>query len=136
MRDFFVGLCLILVIFGASALMKNDGALSKMTGFVFAVAIICSVISTFDTAQLQDINLNFDKGEIYASSLSDEAFKMALEDMLTKKGIDFSEIMLFSSKNEDGSISIEKIKVKGVTDKAGTEEFIRENTGVEKIEVS
>lgn len=137
MREFFVSLCLILVTFGASALIKNGGALSKMTGFVFALAVICSVMSAFNVSEVQDIKLNFDSGEIYASaSLSSEAFKMALEDMLTKEGIEFGEIMLHSSKNEDGSISIEKIRVKGVTDKDRTAEFIRENTGIEKIEVS
>lgn len=137
MREFFVSLCLILVTFGASALIKNGGALSKMTGFVFALAVICSVMSAFNVSEVQDIKLNFDSGEIYASaSLSSEAFKMALEDMLTKEGIEFGEIMLHSSKNEDGSISIEKIRVKGVTDKDRTAEFIKENTGIEKIEVS
>lgn len=137
MREFFVSLCLILITFGASALIKNGGALSKMTGFVFALAVICSVMSAFNVSEVQDIKLNFDSGEIYASaSLSSEAFKMALEDMLTKEGINFSEIMLHSSKNEDGSISIEKIRVKGVTDKDRTAEFIGENTGIEKIEVS
>ncbi|MEE0839237.1 MAG: hypothetical protein U0L72_01640 [Acutalibacteraceae bacterium] len=137
MKDFFVSLCLILVAFGAAAFIKNGGALSKMTGFVFAVAVICSVIGTLDLSEVQDIKFNLDSEGIYASAdLSSEAFKTAIENMLKTEGIDFEEIMLFSSKNSDGSINIEKIRVKGVTDKERTAEFIRENTGIEKIEVS
>ncbi len=137
MKDFFVSLCLILIAFGAAAFIKNGGALSKMTGFVFAVAVICSVIGAFDLSEVQDIKFNLDSEGIYASaSLSSEAFKIAIENMLKTEGIDFEEITLFSSKNSDGSISIEKIRIKGTKDTDRTKEFIKENTGIEKIEVS
>ena len=44
MKNFFVALCVCLVCFGSSSLIKNGGQTSKMTGFVFVLALILSLL--------------------------------------------------------------------------------------------
>lgn len=108
-----------------------------MSRFVFAVAVFCSVISTVPFLDIDSISFSIPANVQYSnSSLSESAFEQVLGEMLKKEGIEFKDITVYSSKNEDKSINIEEIRVKGVADKQRAEDFIRTNTGVEKIEVS
>lgn len=137
MKNFFIALCFCLIIVGSISFIKNSGQSAKMTGFVLVLALLLSLLSS-----LPYISLNTDlKREIAVfknvdNSLSEAAFKEAIELMLKNKGIEFKDIEIFSSKNSEAGINIEKIKINGVKEKEKTESFIKENTGIEEVEVS
>ncbi len=70
-----------------------------------------------------------------AGELNSLAFRLALEDMLTKKGIKFEKITVGSSENGQNGIIIDEITVYGVNERAECENFIKENTGVDRVTV-
>ncbi|MEE0947036.1 MAG: hypothetical protein U0M42_09475 [Acutalibacteraceae bacterium] len=137
MKNFFTSLCFILVAVGSASFVKNTGELKKITSFVFAVTVICSVMSVLSKSEIKQFDFNTDYTDAAVSfSASEEAFVLALEKMLEDREIQFDEIRVSSSKREDMSINIEKIYVKGVKDKEAAFDIIKENTGIEEIEVS
>lgn len=136
MKAFFSGVCVVCIAFGAISMLKSKGQLSKMVSFVFAVTFLLSLVSAF-TGFSFNVDLSLDSTKVAGqSNISEEAFALALSDMLRKEGIECKEINIDSSINEDGSISIEKIEVQTDLEKEKAISIIKENTGIENVEVT
>lgn len=136
MKAFFSCVCVICIAFGAISMVKSKGELSKMVNFVFAITFLLSLISAF-TGFDYNIDLSIDSTSVATqSNLSKEAFAIAIRDMLLNEGVECKEINIDSSINEDGSISIEKIEVETEFEKEKVISIIKENTGLENIEVT
>ena len=107
-----------------------------MVSFVFAVTFLLSLVSAF-TGFSFNVDLTPSNTErVVHSGISEEAFALALSDMLRKEGIECKEINIDSSINEDGSISIERIEVETDLEKEKAISIIKENTGIENVEVT
>jgi|GEM_PF-4051236 len=131
-----MSLCIILVSYGSAAFIKNSGETAKMTRFVFAVTLLCSLLSGLPSISFIDIPFSMSSQDYTNYNLSEAAFTGTVEQMLKKEETEFKKVSISYSQNEDGSINIEKIRVTGAKEPEKVKKIISENTGIEQIEVS
>ena len=137
MKRFFISLCLVLVAYGCAGFIKNSGKTAKMTRLVFALSVLCSLISILPTISLDFPSFNsVNEAEYTNTELSEEVFKETVARLLQSENITYSKIQIISSKNEDKSINIDKIKISGASDPNKAREVLEQNIKIERIEVS
>ncbi len=137
MKNFFMSLCLVLIAYGSAGFIKNGGKTAKMTHFVFALCVLCSLVSIIPTIDLSMPSFEkSDTAQFTNAELSGEVFKETVKNLLRSHSITFNKIDIISSKNDDGSITIDKIMVRGTSDPQKATEILKSNTGIEQIEVS
>ncbi len=137
MKNFFMSLCAVLISYGCAGFIKNSGKTAKMTHFIFALCVICSFISLLPRVDLALPTFSSSGTAEYTNTeLSEEVFTKTLENLLSGQSITFEKIEVTSSKNKDGSITINKIRVQGASDSEKAKEILKENTSVAQIEVN
>lgn len=132
-----MSLCRVLIAYGGAGFIKNSGKTAKMTHFVFALCVLCSLVSIIPTIDLSMPSFEkSDTAQFTNAELSGEVFKETVKNLLRSHSITFNKIDIISSKNDDGSITIDKIMVRGTSDPQKATEILKSNTGIEQIEVS
>lgn len=127
----------MLVAYGCAGFIKNSGKTAKMTRLVFALSVLCSLISVLPTISLDFPSFNsVSEAEYTNTELSEEVFKETVARLLQSENITYSKIQIISSKNEDKSINIDKIKISGASDPNKAREVLEQNIKIERIEVS
>lgn len=106
-----------------------------MQNFVFALCFMASFLSALSLVSFSNISLPVLSEEIEISDYKDEAFCMALGDMLKKENIQYEKIEADTTENDDNSININKITVFGCCDKEKCKSIIEQNTGLSEVYV-
>ncbi len=106
-----------------------------MQNFVFSLCFLASFLSALSLVSFSDISLPAlsDEAELY--SYNEEAFCMAIGDMLKKESIEYEKIEADTTENQDKSININKITVFGCSDVEKCKNLIEKNTGLGEVYV-
>lgn len=108
-----ISFCAASVFIGILYLLCPDGAMSKSVKYILGLAFLLSVIAA------AGITVNLDNADFsqYEFSLGDsmeletESARQVYAYALTKSGVNFEEIEVYTNKSEDGSIIINKIVI-------------------------
>ena len=106
-----------------------------MQNFVFSLCFLASFLSALSLVSFSDISIPAMSFETQVYYYKEDAFCMALGDMLKKENIEYEKIETDTTENDDKSININKITVFGCSDKEKCQKLIEENTGLGEVYV-
>lgn len=113
LSTFILAFCVVSVGIGALFMLSPKGNLSKSVRYVFGLIFLCCLmpsISIFKGFTVStDTQYIFENG--YSSSLAETVITQTFEKALTKNGINFSKILVFTDKTENGSITISEVVI-------------------------
>lgn len=136
MKAFVTGVCVIGAAYSFISFFSDDKGAGKMVKFTSSVCFLISLLSLLFSLEISDVSVRIDEeNQPDYALVSSQAFKMAIEDMLDKKGIKYEKITVISSENGQNGIIINEITVYGAENTAECEKIIRDNTGVERVTV-
>ena len=125
------------VVFGLIFTLTPNGRLLKNVRFNFAVIFLSLIF--FSGANILNIDFNFEKSINASISYSESIIKAQAETLciaaLEEKGCSFEEIVIYTNKNEDGSISIKRIAAKTKDDIVKVRNTLNEVIKTETLEV-
>ncbi len=108
--QFFTSFCVGCILIGALYIICPDGAISKSVKYVFSLIFLIIIISAANIP-LKNINVALfspQTAEIDNSEMQVAAAEYVFSYALKSQNINFSEISIFTDKNDDGSIVITK----------------------------
>ena len=115
-------------VFCAGAGMLGGGAIQKSGRYIFALIMLCSVVAAIASA---DINFDFfEHGQYEAAEnasteeLSGFAAESLVADFLDKRGLKYEKIEAKVTKNGDGDIIINELKISGAQSPSAVEEAL------------
>ena len=105
--------CVSAVFIGALYMLCPDGSMSKSVRYILGICFLLSVLTAaFVTAPKAEIDFDFSAQEIDNEELLLSSARYTYSYALQKADIDYEEILIFTNKTDDRSISITKICVK------------------------
>ena len=133
MKTLILNASVICVAYSALNFLPTLKRSAKMQNFVFSLCFLASFLSAMSIVSFSDISLPILSNETEISSYNDEAFCLAIGDMLSKENIKYEKIEADTTENDDKSISINKITVYGCSDVLKCQNIIEENTGLGEV---
>jgi len=132
--EFVTTFCTVSVVLGGLYMLKPDSATGKTVKYVFSLIFICIVASALINIKITvpSIDYNTSSAEINSAELS---LRLTFEQALKNADINFSKIFVYTDKNEDGSIIINKITVFSSDSKEKIIEALGGETAEYEIEV-
>lgn len=87
-----------------------DGVLNKTVRYILSLVFLLTVISAAGiTVKNADINFDFSAPQTQNTDLEINSAEFVYEYALKKGGINYSDIEIFTTKTENGSININKV---------------------------
>ena len=111
-KAFITAFCLGCIVIGALYIMIPERKMSKPVSYAFSLAFLCLVLSA--AGRINNISvpkISESADELNNERLSAAAAQMVFAEALSREGIKFSKITVFTDKSESGSISITKVCV-------------------------
>ncbi len=133
MKTLILNASVICVAYSALNFLPVLKRSAKMQNFVFSLCFLASFLSALSLVSFSDISLPVTSFETDVCYAKEEAFCLALCDMLTKENIEYEKIEADTTENDDNSININKITVYGCNQKEKCQNLIKNNTGLEVV---
>lgn len=113
LTDILLAVCVSSVFIGVLFLISPDGNLKNSVKYALSLAFIISVVAS---AKLGDLGLDFSvstaEQNISYEEMAVANAKLVYSETLKKSKINFSDIAVFTDKDEDGDIKIIKVVIK------------------------
>ena len=105
----FSGGCVFL---GALYILVPEGKLSKAVKYTVSLCFLCVILSAATaTCNASFPEFKVSKGDFDDERLSADSARLVFANALTSAGINFSKIIVFTDKSEDGGIIITEVYV-------------------------
>ncbi len=109
---FLISFCAAAVFIGALYMLCPDGAMNKPIKYLLSLVFLLSIISVAGiTVKRAEIDLDFASPQIDSADLELKNAEYVYAFALRSADIEFSEIEIFTNKEDDGSIIINKVIV-------------------------
>ena len=135
MKTLILNAAVICVAYSALNFLPLLKRSAKMQNFVFSLCFLASFLSVVSGISHIEVSLPVGSQETADYSYNEEAFCMAVGNMLKKENIDYEKIEADTTENTDKSININVITVYGCKDKEKCKNLIEENTGLGEVYV-
>ncbi len=136
-KSLILSFCIASIVFGLIFMLTPSGKLQKNVRFNFAVIFLS--ILFFSVSSIFNIDFNFKKSEALSLSYTENIIKaqaeMVCHAALEENGYSAEEINIYTNKNEDGSISIKRIRAKTKDDTEKVKSAITAVIKTDSIEV-
>lgn len=108
--SFFAAFCAASVFIGGLFMLCPEGTMTKPVKYILSLVFLLTVISAAGiTVRNSDFKFEFTSPQIESDELEVNSAKFVYGYTLKKAGINYSDIEIFTTKTENGSISINKV---------------------------
>lgn len=115
-----LGLCIASVSLGAMYMLRPVGAAEKSVRLSFAVIFLSLLVvsaASLVSTDFGDLKISAESpASDYSENIVAAEAQYLCSQILNDKGIEFSEIKIFTDKTEDGGISIKRIAVESAAE--------------------
>lgn len=133
---FLISFCAAAVFIGAFYMLCPDGAMNKPIKYLLSLVFLLSVISVAGiTVKKAEINLDFTISQTDAADLQIKNAEYVYAFALKSADIEFTQIEIFTNKEADGSISINKVIVHSGCERQKIIDALKEATKNIEVEV-
>ena len=133
----FSTFCVSAIVIGALHILCPNGVIKKSVKYILGLCFILSVLTASGLAvKKADFDFSFKTESVYDNEeLLAANVRFTFSYALIKEGIDFSEIIVCTDKNEKNSIVINKVIIKSVCEKEKILSVLKEPAQNYEVEI-